>query len=112
MKNKKNIQFVFKRILLASLFVVSIFSAFNFGKALASIDDIVITNATIVDKSTTTDATITNFNRDGLETSVIYRMIAIKKYTLNVSENNYFYKWKNKNRVNTFYFAHYKKDTE
>ena len=40
---------------------------------------------------------------------VIYRMIAIKKYTLNVSENylkNYFYNWKNKNRVNTFYFAH------
>ena len=40
---------------------------------------------------------------------VIYRMIAIKKYTLNVSENylkNYFYNWENKNRVNTFYFVH------
>lgn len=40
---------------------------------------------------------------------VIYLMIAIKKYTLNASENylkNYFYNWKNKNRVNTFYFAH------
>ena len=40
---------------------------------------------------------------------VIYRMIAIKKLTLNVSENylkNYFYNWKNKNSVNTFYFAH------
>ena len=102
MKNKKNIQFVFKRILLACLFVVSIFSAFNFGKALASIDDIVITNATIVDKSTTTDATITNFNRDGLETSVIYRnvndyvdfLITIKnndskKYTVKtITDNN------------------------
>ncbi len=102
MKNKKNIQFVFKRILLTCLFVVSIFSAFNFGKALASIDDIVITNATIVNKSTTTDATITNFNRDGLETSVIYRnvndyvdfLITIKnndskKYTVKtITDNN------------------------
>ena len=39
----------------------------------------------------------------------IYRICTIKKYKLNISEQylkNYFYNWKNKNRINTFYFAH------
>ena len=40
---------------------------------------------------------------------VIYRVCSIKKYTLNISDGylkNYFYNWKNKNLINSFYFAH------
>ena len=40
---------------------------------------------------------------------VIYRMIAIKKYEINISDqylNHYFYNWRNRNRINTFYYAH------
>ena len=32
-----------------------------------------------------------------------------KKYSLNISDaylKNFFYNWKNKNRINSFYFAH------
>ena len=40
---------------------------------------------------------------------VIYRICYIQKYTLNISDaylKNYFYNWKNKNHINSFYFAH------
>lgn len=40
---------------------------------------------------------------------IIFRMIAIKKYKFSISEtylNHYFYNWKNKNRINTFYYAY------
>ena len=40
---------------------------------------------------------------------VIFKMIGIKKYKININEsylNHYFYNWKSKNRINTFYYAH------
>ena len=45
---------------------------------------------------------------------VIFRMIVIKKYKFSISErylNHYFYNCKNKNRINTFYYAHDNPDT-
>ena len=39
---------------------------------------------------------------------IIYKMIGIKKYKININEtylNHYFYNWNSKNRINTFYYA-------
>lgn len=40
---------------------------------------------------------------------IIYKFISIKKYSLNITEEylkNYFYNWRNKNKINSYYYAH------
>jgi len=40
---------------------------------------------------------------------IIYRFISIKKYSLYITEEylkNFFYNWKSKNRINSFYYAY------
>ena len=74
MKNNKK-QIITKRILLACLFVMSLFAAFNLGKALASVNNIIIKDAVITDKSGTTDASITSFDKNSLETNITYHNV-------------------------------------
>jgi len=40
---------------------------------------------------------------------IIYRFLSIKKYSLYITEEylkNFFYNWKSKNRINSFYYEH------
>ena len=99
---KNNIRTLITKIILTCLVFMLAFSAFNIGKVLASVDDIVIENASIIDKSSTTDASIISQNKDKLETNVTYHNVNdyvefkltlknndSKKYTIKtISDNN------------------------
>ena len=101
-KNKSRNNFFINKLLLVCFFVMLVFSVFNIGKVVAAVDNIVITNAIIKDKTNTTDASILSFDKNKLVTEVTFHKVNdyvafeltlknndSKKYTIKtISDNN------------------------
>ncbi len=102
MTSSKNNKTIINKIFLTCLLFMLVFSVFNITKVFAGIDNIVIQDVSIVDKSSTVDASITGHNRDSLATNITYHNVNdyvefkitlknndSKKYTIKtISDNN------------------------